>query len=765
MKFSHFIAISLCGIMNVACQVDEVEVPSEERFTRAFIKEFGMPDPEQDWNLATRITAIVDPATVQGAETICIYSCMPGGDDCHLAARYSSASASFAFDFPRSATRAYVQAFDHNGTSILSGYYPISDNTLTISSAASRADSDEVCSIKVKDITNYDEVTKSFTEDFLDKGIKLYGMYDTSEGEEWICWGKESHAKFDGDLFNTQEYGSDQTATNNYLKPDFSNQTIVKTTSDLAKIVGRNGVFHEGTINGNSSCNIEKYKKLLSPESGVIYTPKTNDTEIAIEYIYGAGIYHNSFGYFYYKDNATEAEKLNAPMLMLMFDASNTKRKYTATGETEFSFFVNYEGHGSDNQDRGWEGITNFAGMLPSNDIDGYEQEKRTSEYLASTYRLVYYPIKSDGSYDLENGTYKFPKDVRIGFFIICQGYPKMICKGAKGIIPTSDFRFSEPSLNKAIGNNFSNKHNETYSTTDPAMSFVTYNFNGEVVMGVEDGSYEPSNTAFSDHDMNDILFYVHGVQPPSGGDLSEGPKAQSWIIACEDLGSSYDFDFNDVVFGVSHFSTDDETQNYLKVKALAAGGTLPVQLYWTDKNGTHHNVGTEYNQSFQYWNNWFGIEDRNSVINCYDSGSNTHEGAVVEIPLNDYTDYTITNTHFQTGADSYTAMGGFSLMVYDEDNPTSGKRWVKPIGNYENISVGESWNNAPQMILVHSSWKWPIEMKPIFDAYSGYDSSSSDKKSGFSTWVQNRFATDWTEYISDQSWVVSHSWTGENPD
>ena len=50
-------------------------------------------------------------------------------------------------------------------------------------------------------------------------------------------------------------------------------------------------------------------------------------------------------------------------------------------------------------------------------------------------------------------------------------------------------------------------------------------------------------------------------------------PAAQGWIIACEDLGGSLDFDFNDVVFGISHVAGETTA----RVTALAAGGTLPV--------------------------------------------------------------------------------------------------------------------------------------------------------------------------------------------
>lgn len=141
------------------------------------------------------------------------------------------------------------------------------------------------------------------------------------------------------------------------------------------------------------------------------------------------------------------------------------------------------------------------------------------------------------------------------------------------------------------------------------------------------------------------------GIADSDQEEIGEKPQVQSWIIGCEDLGSSFDFDFNDAGFGVSHFSTDDKSQNYLKVKALAAGGTLPIQLLWTDPAGTTHNVGTDYDKTYLRWNNWFGVDNVSQIINCnHSNDGDAYEGATVTIPLDRFPDYTITADNFKDG-------------------------------------------------------------------------------------------------------------------
>lgn len=760
MRFTHFLAISLCGIANVACQMDEIEVPREELFTRAFIKEFGIPDPDQDWNVATRVTANVDPALVRGAETICVYDCMPGGPDCQLAARFSASTTSFDFDFAKGNTRAYIQATDAKGTVVASGYYPIENGVLKVANRTSRAGETTACTIKAKDISTYDEITSGFSSN-INKRFSIYGMYDSSKGSDWVCWGtpEAGHPDFRNNK-NTD-------VQNCYLGPTFSAIDDGRTVADLSKIVGPNGVFHEGADKTTGQCNLERYAEKLNPAAGVTYKPAVDGTKISIEYIYGSACFNNSLGYFYYKEGASNDEILKSPMFLMAFDASpwnNTKRSFNKEDYFDFS-----EMNGTDTEGTkgNWDLAywINRAGMLPANDIEMYQNEG-TTRYKPSTYNLVYYPMGEDGKPKVDEGRYEFPADVRIGFFIICQGYPKMISKGSKYgqeyKVGKEDFRFSIPALNRELGNSFKQNHlsgkylhnDNRFTDADNPMWFVTYNWNQEVVMGVEDGTYDNC-----DHDMNDILFFVHGVEPPPTEDLGEDPVPESWIVACEDLGSFHDFDFNDVVFGLSYFATDKNEDRCLKVKALAAGGTLPVQLMWTAPNGKQHDLGAE--NGYPRWNNWFGVSNENQVVNCNHNRDYRFDGATVTIDLKEFPDYSISPNSYLNEGEKY-PMGGFSIGVY-EDGGYKFTREVKPLGQYQ--EGDETWSKTPQMILLHRTWRWPIENKPIFDAYSGGAVTGSDKyvkQAGFRDWIKDKYNIEWTSLPSDTEVVVEHNWNGE---
>lgn len=162
-----------------------------------------------------------------------------------------------------------------------------------------------------------------------------------------------------------------------------------------------------------------------------------------------------------------------------------------------------------------------------------------------------------------------------------------------------------------------------------------------------------------------------------------------SWILACEDLGTTDDFDFNDVVFSIEAVNTNtaavklgviqwqvvdntneggtvirktnvpasrevvdeagtNEYKTQVKVKALAAGGTLPIWLHFREEDG-NTGTGTDYIVCPQYndgirgclknasevaateesqekanadvtscseWHRWFGINKSTTMLN-----------------------------------------------------------------------------------------------------------------------------------------------------
>lgn len=754
MTFKIAMPAVLAVLAMASCQVDEIPVPADELYTREFIKQFGVSDPSQDWNLATSVTATVDPSTIPGASTIYIYDRMPGADGCQLAAQFSAKTGTLNFDFAKPNTRAYVQVIDEKGCAVVSSYLPITDGTLRITTATpSRAGAAtpnvQLVNFSTDENGNYG------------KGI---GDFEASSS----YWNNYSN-KHDNNRLNFLDvfpiYGLKTPGENyyydTYIKAEYTPDNIDdgRSLSDLVRVVGKDGVFHEG-LDSNSRCNLSKYSgdnayegKNLHPEKGVIY--EAPNGEVTLEYVYGAGVFHNSFGYFYYKDGFTNEEILKAPKFILMLDASpwSNLQRLDANNNRQPLDWNRYSEFKDDPKDpTGWnpDNFENYGGMLPADDIRAWEEWKdknpQNFKYKPSFHKLIYYPIKEDKTLDYDHPTYKFEKGVKIGFFILCHGYQKITRQGkqenTRGNVLQTEFRFSIPWMNKAFGNKFTGNHtNPTFSSGEPLMSFVNYRLNNVSVMGVEDGTLGES-----DHDMNDILFMVHGVEDDSPN-FETYPFAQSWIIACEDLGSTYDFDFNDMVFGVSYVATD-KTDRKVYIKALAAGGTLPIELWRKGKNGEAKIFSSNENVQGEHWNQWFGENDHTVVINA---GGYNDTGKKVEITLAEDEEFSLSTSMFHEDEET-TPMGGFMLNVISDKAHT---QWVKPVG-----TTGE-YDIAPQMILLPVTWKWPTERTPIFEAYPGGVSGNGDPIPSFSQWCKTTDYTGWNEMLPVDDKVVNHNWQG----
>lgn len=108
----------------------------------------------------------------------------------------------------------------------------------------------------------------------------------------------------------------------------------------------------------------------------------------------------------------------------------------------------------------------------------------------------------------------------------------------------------------------------------------ATFIEDGRMYLGFEDWRGEDG----SDFDLNDCVF-MFGDDVPTILDLT----AEKWIISAEDLGNTYDIDYNDVVIEVEHTSGQEEAY----VTPLAAGGTLASFVYFTDDKGNHFAVGS----------------------------------------------------------------------------------------------------------------------------------------------------------------------------
>lgn len=295
---------------------------------------------------------------------------------------------------------------------------------------------------------------------------------------------------------------------------------------------------------------------------------------------------------------------------------------------------------------------------------EGWNENKYSAGYECTTVPYGYTLLTDD--FQSKGFKITLPEGTRFGFYIVSTtddtGFKEDPAERTHTI-------YSDSKLN-------GNKHMASF------MNVTTADGTERTYLGFEDW-WVDGNIA----DLNDLVVLIDPAPEVINTD------DMSYVIAAEDLGSTNDFDFNDVVFSVTYKS--GETSAY--VTALAAGGTLPVQLY---RDGQA--IGGEFHS-------WFGdgTIPSTTMINttAYDTAGKTVE---ITIP----TDFSLT-----LNSTTKASMGNFSVVV-----------------NGENNIYGPSQTGvAPQMICVPYTWQWPLERTRISEAYPN-----------FGEWGANYTKTDW---------------------
>ncbi len=197
------------------------------------------------------------------------------------------------------------------------------------------------------------------------------------------------------------------------------------------------------------------------------------------------------------------------------------------------------------------------------------------------------------------------------------------------------------------------------------------------------------------DKDYNDLVLY-------SPQDLTPISKNETeWTIACEDLGGTFDYDFNDLVFRVRHTAGND----YAILVPVAAGGTLPAQLFYNGKE-----ISDE-------WHSHFGNGYESDVM--INTGKGPEEHAVKTIRLNNLpTDWSIKALSNQSN--------GLSIKVKRAD------------GTIASVTAPSN-GSAPQMLILPYDWQWPIELTNIITAYPGFGTWGANYTDG--AWVDTKVA------------------------
>lgn len=187
------------------------------------------------------------------------------------------------------------------------------------------------------------------------------------------------------------------------------------------------------------------------------------------------------------------------------------------------------------------------------------------------------------------------------------------------------------------------------------------------------------------------------------GDDDDEKEEINAAIYAFEDLGSIGDYDFNDVVFKISHLKGSTEATAEL----LAAGGTMKVAVKYGNQV-----LWDEVHEAF-------GATATTMVNTGRGSGTKIPEIKTITVPANVSFNELI-----------------FSIVVTNSTDETK-----------TGIVVSEpTIGKAPQCLCIPATWKWPKENVSIVNAYNTEGHSFGD-------WAGNATqANDWYNYpVSDK--------------
>lgn len=301
-----------------------------------------------------------------------------------------------------------------------------------------------------------------------------------------------------------------------------------------------------------------------------------------------------------------------------------------------------------------------------------------------------------------------------------------------------------------------------------------TFYIGDQMFIGFEDW---PNDANQSDFDLNDLVLAFDGATPTI---INEDPQVTStWLLVCEDLGGSFDTDYNDVIFKVEHVSG----QSTAKVTAMAAGGTLASYIVFNDPT----TGGTTADYVVGEIHQLFGVDNQPSgayeVINATTSRWE-RSGATVEIPVHE--NWTIAynvddvgyNYHDlnETGDFNGVNMGGFCIVTLKSGEEVSKSPTVSELlskGNNKSVIAAPGKGKAPYILCLPYTytkdkdgkrytyvWAWPQELCTICESGTVYNNNGKYNQHGgggaypdFAIWV--------IDYTSKKDWYKNENGNG----
>lgn len=190
---------------------------------------------------------------------------------------------------------------------------------------------------------------------------------------------------------------------------------------------------------------------------------------------------------------------------------------------------------------------------------------------------------------------------------------------------------------------------------------------------------------------------------------ITDDPEPYEWIIACEDLASTEDYDFNDVVFAVSHATG----QTWVTITPLAAGSTLSAKLLHDGEPiGEIHEM----------------IDPNATMTDMAYPPLNTTAKGTPGQPVTIFVSESFLLSYTRTQN-----MGGFAIQVTK----------ILENGTTKILTLtGSERGEAPQMIVVPRTWAWPIEGQSIERAYPDFKNWNQDA-ADYLDWTETNVNTE----------------------
>ncbi|MBO7558294.1 MAG: hypothetical protein J6T52_07335 [Bacteroidaceae bacterium] len=359
-----------------------------------------------------------------------------------------------------------------------------------------------------------------------------------------------------------------------------------------------------------------------------------------------------------------------------------------------------------------------------------------------------------------------------------------MYLKKTDGVVGDCTF-YSESSKNTDVtkhGRGIIDDGVHTVNWDDPNSkpSYASSFFVGDqMFLGFEDW---PNNTAVwggGDFDLNDIVLAFDGSTPTI---INEDPTVGTWLLVCEDLGGSFDTDYNDVIFSVEHVSG----QRTAKVTAMAAGGTLASYIVFRDPTNTYANdqILGEIHQLFDVSPQESGAYTPINVSSRYEKIGNT---VTIKVGENWTMAWYSTDT-WQSEGTEYNAgvnMGGFRIYTLPSGTPAPySVISTASLGSNYSVIAAPGKGSAPYILCLPYKydkvdngklstyvWAWPQELSTICSSIyenSGYSGVNGGAYNKFGGWVSNHQTNkDWytirTNDLTVEELKVSTQGTNSN--